>query len=101
MVKILRSCIASYPRHRQVLCLSQCAVKLWVRWGEASLFLPMEREEGMLFLLLRAKVFEAGAGAQQMQQLACQAPTHYAAAAELIETLAGLPLWGIERRDRV
>jgi tetratricopeptide (TPR) repeat protein len=54
--------------------------------------LPMEQEEGMLFLLRRAKVLEPEATREQMRQLTVRMPLQYAAAAELIETMGGLPL---------
>jgi tetratricopeptide (TPR) repeat protein len=54
--------------------------------------LPMEQEEGMLFLLRRAKVLGPEAQSQQMHQLARQRPQQYAAAAELVNVLGGLPL---------
>ncbi|HLZ62910.1 MAG TPA: FxSxx-COOH system tetratricopeptide repeat protein, partial [Ktedonosporobacter sp.] len=53
---------------------------------------PMEQEEGMLFLLRRAKVLEPDAASQQMGQFALQMPHQYAAAAELVEVMGVLPL---------
>ncbi len=54
--------------------------------------LPMEQQEGVLLLLRRAKVLEAEAGSQQMRQLAERMPAQYAAAAELVTAMGGLPL---------
>jgi tetratricopeptide (TPR) repeat protein len=53
---------------------------------------PMGREEGMLFLLRRAKVLEPEAASEQIQQFAQQLPTEYAAAEQLITAMDGLPL---------
>jgi tetratricopeptide (TPR) repeat protein len=54
--------------------------------------LPMEHEEGMLFLLRRAKVLEPEATHEQVDQLAEQVPSQYTAAADLVTALGGLPL---------
>ena len=54
--------------------------------------LPMEQEEGMLFLLRRAKVLAPDSTCTQMHQLATCAPAHYAAAEELVKAVGGLPL---------
>ena len=54
--------------------------------------LPMGREEGMLFVLRRAKVLEQTATWEQVCQLARDAPTDYAAAQEVVTALGGLPL---------
>src|SRR5229473_6547455 len=54
--------------------------------------LPMEREEGMLFLLRRAKVLESEVTSEQVRQLAAQMSSQYAAAAELVIAMGGLPL---------
>jgi len=59
-------------------------------WGLE--LLPMEREQGILFLLRRTKVLEPAASDQQVQWLATQLPAHYAAATELVEAMGGLPL---------
>jgi tetratricopeptide (TPR) repeat protein/transcriptional regulator with XRE-family HTH domain len=53
---------------------------------------PMEHEEGILFLLRRAKVLSSEATSEQMHQLATQGPDQYAAASELVTILGGLPL---------
>ena len=53
---------------------------------------PMEHEEGMLFLLRRAKVLEPEATLEQVRQLAEQIPLQYTVAADLVRTLGGLPL---------
>jgi tetratricopeptide (TPR) repeat protein len=52
----------------------------------------MTPEEGMLFLLRRAKVIEPLANAQQVQQVAQRQPGEYAAAEELARIMGGLPL---------
>src|SRR4029077_128549 len=54
--------------------------------------LPMEQEEGVLFLLRRAKVLTPEASREQVQQFAHRMPAQYAAAVELLEVLGGLPL---------
>lgn len=54
--------------------------------------LPMGREEGMLFVLRRAKVLERTATWEQVHQFARDASTDYAAAEELVTLLGGLPL---------
>ena len=53
---------------------------------------PMEQAEGMLFLLRRAKVLDAEATGEQMDQFAERMPTQHQAARELVEALGGLPL---------
>jgi tetratricopeptide (TPR) repeat protein len=53
---------------------------------------PMEQEEGILFLLRRAKVLSSEATREQVYQLATQVPAQYAAASELVTVLGGLPL---------
>lgn len=52
----------------------------------------MTREEGMLFLLKRAKVIEAQASDEQVWQVEQRLPVEYAAAEELVQTMGGLPL---------
>ena len=54
--------------------------------------LPMAHEEGMLFLLRRAKVLEQKVTDEQIQQFALNMPAQYTAAKELMTTLGGLPL---------
>jgi tetratricopeptide (TPR) repeat protein len=54
--------------------------------------LPMEQEEGILFLLRRAKVLDPEATGEQMDQFAERMPAQYAAAADLVTELGGLPL---------
>ncbi len=54
--------------------------------------LPMELEEGVLFLLRRAKVLTQEASEEQMRQFAVRRPEQYVAAIGLVETLGGLPL---------
>lgn len=53
---------------------------------------PMGQEEGLLFLLRRAKVLSSDAHSPHPQQLSRQQPEQYAVAAELVRELAGLPL---------
>ena len=53
---------------------------------------PMEQEEGMLFLLRRAKALKLEAESQQLRQFSVLLPHQYAAAAELVATMGGLPL---------
>src|ERR1019366_1948146 len=54
--------------------------------------LPMEQEEGLLFLLRRAKVLEPEATSKQVDQFAERMPAQSAAASELVTVLGGLPL---------
>src|SRR5581483_2527584 len=54
--------------------------------------LPMEHEEGILFLLRRAKVLGPEATGEQVQHMAMSRPTDYAAASELVTATGGLPL---------
>ncbi|HET8841064.1 MAG TPA: FxSxx-COOH system tetratricopeptide repeat protein [Ktedonobacteraceae bacterium] len=54
--------------------------------------LPMEQEEGILFLLRRAKVLSPEATGDQLDQYAERMPAQYAVASELVTALGGLPL---------
>jgi tetratricopeptide (TPR) repeat protein/transcriptional regulator with XRE-family HTH domain len=53
---------------------------------------PMEQEEGIVFLLRRAKILDQQADVEQVQQFAARMPAHFAAAAELVTIMGGLPL---------
>ena len=53
---------------------------------------PMTPEEGVLFLLRRAKVLCSEATSMHLSQFARRAPTEYEAVKELVSTLGGLPL---------
>jgi tetratricopeptide (TPR) repeat protein len=53
---------------------------------------PMGREEGMLFVLRRAKVLEPEATSEQMHRLAVSMPAEYAAAEKLVAAMGGVPL---------
>ncbi|MBV9231665.1 MAG: tetratricopeptide repeat protein, partial [Chloroflexi bacterium] len=53
---------------------------------------PMEQEEGMLFLLRRAKVLSPDASGEDVRFLAERTPAQYQAAAALVEAMGGLPL---------
>ncbi len=53
---------------------------------------PMEREEGMLLILRRAKVLQPETPNAQLHQLALSKFTDYVAAGELVSLLGGLPL---------
>ncbi|HLZ64194.1 MAG TPA: FxSxx-COOH system tetratricopeptide repeat protein [Ktedonosporobacter sp.] len=53
---------------------------------------PMERQEGVLLLLRRAKVLDPQANDEQVYQFAARASAHYQAAVELVDALGGLPL---------
>jgi tetratricopeptide (TPR) repeat protein len=53
---------------------------------------PMEREEGLLFLLRRAKLLPADAAGEAMQQVASRLQEQYTAAAQLVSAMGGLPL---------
>ncbi len=54
--------------------------------------LPMEHEEGMLFLLRRAKMLEPEATSEDVRQMAERRPTEFAVTSELVTVLGGLPL---------
>jgi tetratricopeptide (TPR) repeat protein/transcriptional regulator with XRE-family HTH domain len=54
--------------------------------------LPMQQQEGILFLLRRAKVLHADLSVEQVCQFAACHPAQYQAAAEFVEVLGGLPL---------
>jgi len=53
---------------------------------------PMDQEEGMLFVLRRAKMLEPEATYEQMHQLAVSMPAEYAAAEKLVAAMGGVPL---------
>jgi tetratricopeptide (TPR) repeat protein len=53
---------------------------------------PMGREEGMLFVLRRARVFEPEASNERLHQLEESMPAEYAAAEKLVEAMGGVPL---------
>ncbi len=53
---------------------------------------PMEREEGMLFVLRRAKVLEPEATSERMHRIAVSMPAEYAAAEKLVAAMEGIPL---------
>ncbi len=53
---------------------------------------PMEREEGMLFVLRRAKVLEPEATSERMHQLAVSMPAEYAATEKLVAAMERIPL---------
>lgn len=53
---------------------------------------PMKPEEGMLFVLRRAKVLELESTDEQMRQLAKRRPGEYEVASKLLTTMGGLPL---------
>jgi len=52
----------------------------------------MTQEEGLLFLLRRARLLEIDANAQHVQQFAQRQPTDHAAAQQLVLMMGGLPL---------
>jgi tetratricopeptide (TPR) repeat protein/transcriptional regulator with XRE-family HTH domain len=54
--------------------------------------LPMEQEDGILFLLRRTKILQPEVTSEQMCQFASQMPSSYTAAAELVTVMGGLPL---------
>jgi tetratricopeptide (TPR) repeat protein len=53
---------------------------------------PMGREEGMLFVLRRARVLEPEASSERLHQLEESMPAEYAAAEILVEAMGGVPL---------
>ena len=54
--------------------------------------LPMEYEEGVLFLLHRAKLLKPEPTSEQMWEFATSTSAHSPAAAELVKAVGGLPL---------
>jgi tetratricopeptide (TPR) repeat protein len=54
--------------------------------------LPMQQEEGIRFLLRRAKMLDPQTDVEQERQFAARHPAQYQAGAELVEVLGGLPL---------
>jgi tetratricopeptide (TPR) repeat protein len=54
--------------------------------------LPMEQDEGILFLLRRAKILAPEATYEQVHAMAAERPIEYAATAEMVTNLGGLPL---------
>ena len=53
---------------------------------------PMRQEEGILFVLRRAKVLSPEATREHLQQLAVSNPGEYTAAEQLVAMMGGLPL---------
>ncbi|HKF35978.1 MAG TPA: helix-turn-helix domain-containing protein, partial [Ktedonobacteraceae bacterium] len=53
---------------------------------------PMGREDGMLFVLRRARVLEPEATSERMHQLAVSMPAEYTAAEKLVAAMEGVPL---------
>jgi tetratricopeptide (TPR) repeat protein len=78
------------PRQGAVLITTRCRVLGTLTRGMD--LLPMEHEEGMLFLLRRAKVVEPEASLEHLRQLAVDMPADYAAAEQLMTDMGGLPL---------
>lgn len=54
--------------------------------------MPMRQEEGIVCVLRRAKLLEMATTSEQMQQFEMRMPAEYAAAAELVTIMGGLPL---------
>src|SRR5229473_4896151 len=80
----------SPARQGAILITTRCQVLGTLALGlELS---PMRPEEGMLFLLRRAKVLEPEVTSEQVQQLAQRLPAEYAAAGKLVTAMDGLPL---------
>lgn len=77
-------------QHGAILITTRCSALGTVASGMD--LLPMEQEEGVLFLLRRMKVLSPAATQEEMCQFAAQAPAEYAAARELVTALGGLPL---------
>jgi tetratricopeptide (TPR) repeat protein/transcriptional regulator with XRE-family HTH domain len=73
-----------------ILLTTRCQALGTRAWGMDVV--PMAQEEGMLFVLRRAKVLSPEATEEQVQQLAVRLPDEYAAARELVTTMGGLPL---------
>ncbi|GHO64614.1 tetratricopeptide repeat protein [Ktedonobacter sp. SOSP1-52] len=80
------------PPVRQGAILFTTRLRTLGTHAEGINLLPMEQEEGTLFLLRRAKVVQAQATGEQVRQLSTQKSLQYAAAAELVKATGGLPL---------
>lgn len=80
------------PGSRQgaILLTTRCQALGPLAWGID--LPPMEHEEGILFVLRRAKVLEQEASQEQLQQFVKRMPGEYAAAATLVKAMGGLPL---------
>jgi tetratricopeptide (TPR) repeat protein/DNA-binding XRE family transcriptional regulator len=76
-------------RHGVFLITTQCATLGTLAQGIE--LLPLKPDEGLVFLLHRAKILSP-ANVQQMRLFATSSPTEYAAAQEVVICLGGLPL---------
>jgi tetratricopeptide (TPR) repeat protein/transcriptional regulator with XRE-family HTH domain len=77
-------------RQGAVLLTTRCQTLGTLAWGVD--LAPMEQEEGIFFVLRRAKMLEPEAIGEHVQQFAARLPGEYAAARELVTTMGGLPL---------
>ncbi|EFH82614.1 FxSxx-COOH system tetratricopeptide repeat protein [Ktedonobacter racemifer] len=80
------------PPARQGAILFTTRLRTLGTSAEGINLLPMEHEEGILFLLRRAKVVKAQATSEQVRQLSTQMSLQYAAGVELVTATGGLPL---------
>lgn len=77
-------------RHGAVLVTTRCqALGALIQGIELSL---MEHEEGILFLLRRAKILSQQATSDYLQSFGTQQPAEYAASVELVRLMGCLPL---------
>ncbi len=80
------------PRARSGAILLTTQSPILGTWARGLDLAPMEPDEGLLFLLRRAKILASDAGGRQMRQFAEEHPTSYRAATTLVEALGRLPL---------
>lgn len=73
-----------------ILITTQCQVLGTLTVGME--LAPMELQEGMLFVLRRAKLLSPEATYEHLQQFAVRMPSEYAAAEELVSLMGALPL---------
>ena len=80
------------PAHRSGAILLTTRRQISGTFAHGLDLLPMEHEEGMLFLLRRAKLLKPEATSEQMCLFATSTSAHYTAAVELVKAVGGLPL---------
>lgn len=80
------------PATRPGACLITTRSQMVGTFAQGLDLLPMEQEEGVLFLLRRAKTLVVDATREQVRQFATQRPSLFAEASELVVMLGGLPL---------
>jgi hypothetical protein len=79
------------PSRQGTILLTTCHQALGTL-AQGIALAPMGQEEGILFLLRRAKMLGPEATSEHMRQLVAKMPTEYAAAEALTTAMGGLPL---------